>query len=120
MTPARPTSEPVPAVVGTATTGAILSAIGARPPVADILEIPERPGLPGHEGDDLAGVEARAAAEGDDPVMIAGAEGGDAGLDVGLDRVGLYVGEHATGSPASFEQVERLRGDAGAWRGPHR
>ena len=26
MTPARPTSEPVPAVVGTATTGAILSA----------------------------------------------------------------------------------------------
>ena len=42
-TPARPTSEPVPAVVGTATIGAILSGIGARPPVADILEIPDRP-----------------------------------------------------------------------------
>ncbi len=48
-----------------------LLGVGARPPVADILEIPERPGLPGHEGDDLAGIEARAAAEGDDPVMAA-------------------------------------------------
>ena len=94
MTPARPTSEPVPAVVGTATTGAILSAIGARPPIADILEVPERAGLPGHEGDDLAGIEPRAAAEGDDAVMLAGAEDGDAGLDIGVDRVRLHVGEH--------------------------
>ena len=44
--------------------------VGARPPVADILEIPERPRLPGHEGDDLAGIERRAAAEGDDAVML--------------------------------------------------
>jgi hypothetical protein len=28
--------------------------VGAGPPVADILEIPHRPGLAGHEGDDLA------------------------------------------------------------------
>ncbi len=44
---------------------------------------------PGHEGDQLAGVERRAAAEGDDAVMAAGAEGGDAGLDIRLHRVGL-------------------------------
>ena len=48
--------------------------IGARPPVADILEIPHRPRLPGHEGDDLAGIERRAAAESDDAVMLAGLE----------------------------------------------
>ena len=57
MTPARPTSEPVPAVVGTATIGKMPFGVGARPPVADILEIPHRPGLAGHEGDDLAGIE---------------------------------------------------------------
>ena len=45
MTPARPTSEPVPAVVGTATIGAMPVRIGARPPVADVLEIPHRPRL---------------------------------------------------------------------------
>ena len=48
-----------------------LVGVGARPPIADILEVPQRPALPGHEGDDLAGVEARAAAEGDNPVMTA-------------------------------------------------
>ena len=46
MTPARPTSDPVPAVVGTATIGAMPGGIGARPPVADVLEVPHRPGLP--------------------------------------------------------------------------
>ena len=30
--------------------------VGAGPPVADILEIPHRPGLAGHEGDDLGHV----------------------------------------------------------------
>jgi hypothetical protein len=38
--------------------GRDLVGFGARPPIADILEIPERPGLPGHEGNDLAGIEA--------------------------------------------------------------
>ena len=46
--------------------------VGAGPPVADVLEVPHRPGLAGHEGDDLAGIERRAAAEGDDAVMPAG------------------------------------------------
>ena len=87
MTPARPTSEPVPAVVGTATIGSDALGIGARPPVADVLEIPHRPGLSGHEGDELADVERRAAAEGDHAVMLARRGRPDAALDVRLDRV---------------------------------
>ena len=108
MTPARPTSEPVPAVVGTATIGAMPSRVGARPPVADILEIPDRPRLSGHEGDELAGVEPAAAAEGDDAVMAAGLE------DVRRPRVrlastgfGLHVGEDARRQPALSHDVER-------------
>ena len=68
--------------------------IGARPPVADVLEVPHRPRLAGHEGDDLADVERRAAAERDDAVVAAGAEDGDAGGDVAFDRIGLDVGKH--------------------------
>ena len=83
-TPARPTSEPVPAVVGTATIGAMASEFGARPPVADVLEIPDGPRLAGLEGDQLAEVERRAAAEGDDAVMLALLEGRDAGGEVRL------------------------------------
>ena len=52
--------------------------VGARPPVADILEIPHRPGLRLHEGDAFADVERRAAADRDDPVMAAGFVGRDA------------------------------------------
>ena len=71
-TPARPTSEPVPAVVGTAMTGRNLRGIGARPPVADIFQIEDRNRLAVHQRDELADIEARAAAEGDDAVMLAG------------------------------------------------
>ena len=111
MTPARPTSEPVPAVVGTATIGAIAVGIGARPPVADILEIPHRPGLSGLEGDQLAEIERRAAAEGDDAVMLALREGGDAGGEVGLDRVGLDVGKHRMRHLGVGEDLQRARDD---------
>ena len=61
--------------------------IGARPPVADILEVPDRARLAGLEGDQLAEIERRAAAEGDDAVMLALLEHGDAGGEVGIDRV---------------------------------
>ena len=71
MTPARPTSEPVPAVVGTATIGRDARGVGASPPVADVLEVPHRPRLTDHERDDLADVERGTAAEGDDAVMSA-------------------------------------------------
>ena len=84
-----------------------LVGIGARPPIADILEIPERPGLSGRKGDDLARVEARAAAEGDDAVMLSGAEGGDAGFDIRLDRVRLNVGEQRDRKSRLFQKAER-------------
>ncbi len=42
--------------------------------VADVLEIPQRPILADHQGDGLAGIQRRAAAKGDHPVMTAGLE----------------------------------------------
>ena len=74
--------------------------IGARPPVADILEVPHRPRLAGHEGDRLGGVDARAAAPGDHAVMLAGAQHCDAGFDVARDRIGLHVAEQRDLEPA--------------------
>jgi hypothetical protein len=82
-TEARPTSEPVPAVVGTATMGWIAVGVGAGPPVADILEIPDRARLPGHEGQRLGQIEPRAAAEGDHAVEAALAVGLQPGGEVG-------------------------------------
>ena len=69
--------------------------VGPLPVVADVLEVPDRLGLAGHEGDGLAGVQAAAAAEGDDAVMAAGLEGLDPVLDVLADRVGFDVAEQA-------------------------
>ena len=69
MTPARPTSEPVPGSGGHRDDRRDAVGIRARPPVADVLEVPDRPGLPGHERDQLADIERRAAAERDDAVM---------------------------------------------------
>ena len=96
ITPARPTSEPVPAVVGTATTGAIAISVRAHPIVADVLEIPDRALLPGHERDELAGIERRAATKGDDAVMAVAAVNVDFRNDVGLDRVGTDGTEQAS------------------------
>ena len=45
--------------------------IGARPPIADVLEIPQRASLSRHERHGLAGVERRSAAERDDAVVTA-------------------------------------------------
>ena len=112
MTPARPTSEPVPAVVGTATIGRDAGGVGAGPPVADVLEVPHRPGLAAHEGDDLAAVERRAAAEGDDAVVAAVAQHREAGGDVGLGRVRLHVGEdRGRAARRRASDAERAGGD---------
>ena len=43
--------------------------VRAGPPIADVLEIPQRPRLSRHEGDDLARIERRSAAERDDAVV---------------------------------------------------
>jgi len=63
------------------------------PPIADILEIPHRPRLAGHEGNGLRGVKGRTAAKGDDPVMAAGAIDLEAVLDIFADWVALNVGK---------------------------
>src|SRR6185295_7751136 len=56
---------------------------GTLPPVADILEIPERTVLAGHEGNDLAAVQGAAATQGHHPVVGACLEGAHARLDIG-------------------------------------
>ena len=68
--------------------------IGTGPPVTDVLEVPERAGLPGVKGDDLADVERRATTHGDDAVVTTSPERCDAGIDVAPDRVGSQVAEH--------------------------
>src|SRR5919112_43461 len=93
MTPARPTSEPVPAGGGTAMIGRVPLGAPRGPPLPDILELPHGAGLARHEGDDLAGVERRSAAEGHDAVMHTGLEGFETLVDICLDRVRLDVRE---------------------------
>ena len=101
MTPARPTSEPVPAVVGTATIGAMPfgSARVHQSPTSSKSHIGRV--CPAMKAIDLAGVERRAAAEGDDAVVPAGAQRLEAGLDIGRDRVGLDSREDGRGRPAA-------------------
>ncbi len=100
-TPARPTSEPVPAVVGTATIGAMPPGSarcrpGRRcPPVPDVFEVPQRPRLPGHERDQLAGIQRRTAAEGNHAIVGAGAVGAEAIFDVGGDGIPAHPREQA-------------------------
>ena len=109
MTDARPTSEPVPAVVGTATTGAMPRGIDTRVPVLAVLEIPDRARLADHQRDRLAGVERAAAAEGDDAVMRPAPKRIDARRDVGLDRIRLHVREHFAGRPDVAARLHRVR-----------
>jgi hypothetical protein len=97
----------VPAVVGTATMGAMADA-SARPPVADILEVPHGAGLAGLEGDRLAGVERAAAADGDDAVMPARAIDGDAVVDVPPLRVRLDLREERGRQAALLQQFHDL------------
>ena len=80
--------------------------IGAGPPVAHVLEVPDRAGLAGHEGDHLAQIQRRAAAEGDDAVMAARAVGGDAGIEVLLGGIGVDLGEDRAAEPALIQNVE--------------
>ncbi len=61
--------------------------IGAGPPIADVLEVPHRPRLAGHQGDDLAGIERAAAAKADHAVVAAGAKRLEPVMDILLDRV---------------------------------
>ncbi|MCY1535913.1 hypothetical protein D9M68_713400 [compost metagenome] len=58
------------------------SDIDAIAVVTDVLEVPQWAALADHQGNGLAGIQRRAAAEGDHPVVAAGLEGGDAVGDV--------------------------------------
>ena len=80
--------------------------IGTGPPVAHVLEVPDRAGLAGHEGDHLAEVERRPAAEGNDAVMIACAKGGNAGIEVLLGGIGVDLGEDRAAEAARLQDVE--------------
>ena len=73
------------------------AALGTGPPVTHVLEIPQRPGLTGHEGDHLAGVERRATAECDHSIVAASAKNREPGVDIGGDRIAAYIREQAGG-----------------------
>jgi hypothetical protein len=109
---ARPTSEPVPAVVGTAMIGCDAVGVGACPPVADILEIPHGTGLAAHEGQRLAKVEAAATAKGDDAVIVCprgtALRPSSRFLSTGF---GSTVAEDRAAEAGLHHQVERARGD---------
>ena len=77
--------------------------IGARPPVADIPEIPHRSGLALHEGHDLAAIERRAAAERDDAVMAARAA--PASPSATLASVGLPCTPEKTGPAGPWPDI---------------
>ena len=120
MTPARPTSEPVPAVVGTATIGAMPagSARVHQSPMSSKSHIGRV--WPLHEGDDLAAVERRAAAEGDDPVVAAVAQHREPGGDVRLGRVRACTSEKTAAveprrraAPPSASRGDRQPHEAG-------
>ncbi len=99
ITAARPTSEPVPAVVGIATTGAIPSVLARSQLSPTSSKSHSGPGLAGHEGDRLGGIEAAAAAERDHAVVAARPQRLDAALDVGAGRVRPDLCEQAAGEP---------------------
>ena len=74
-------------------------------------EVPQRPLLPGHEGDRLAGVERAAAADRDDPVVATIAVGGEPGLDRRPDRIGPHRGEKAGAKVGALQVLDRPRHD---------
>ena len=92
--------------------------VGAGPPVVDVLEVPHRDRLAGHQRDQLAQIEARSAAEGDHPVVPALVEGVDAGLEVIFVGVGVDLGEDRAAEPRRLHQVQRLRGDRQGRKAP--
>ena len=85
--------------------------IGTRPPVANIFKVPDRPRLPCHEGDSLAEIETRAAAESHDAIMPAILEGLHTGLEIDLVRVRIDVGEDRAAKSGLVENIQRMAGD---------
>ena len=80
--------------------------IGPRPPVADILEIPDRTRLAGHEGQRLCQIEARAAAEGDDPVITPVAIGAQPLGHIGIARIRVDLRENCAAKAGLLHQIQ--------------
>ena len=87
-----PTSEPVPAVVGTWASGDAAGRGAVR--AGDVGEA-ELGG--GEDGDELGEIHRAAAAEADDGVGVGGLGGGDGGFEVGEVGLGLHVAEEGGG-----------------------
>ena len=84
--------------------------IGAGPPIADILKIPNRTGLTRHKGDHLTKVQAGPAAKGDHAIMAACLIGRDACGQVCLVRVGVNLAEHGTSKARCLHHVQGVFG----------
>ena len=110
-TPERPTSLPVPAVVGMVTMGGTFGPMKRSPP-RRVVVVDERPVVGDLERDELARVERRAAADRDDAAARVRLVGGDAVDDVLLDGVRVDAGEDGGRDAALLEQRAHALGDA--------
>ena len=81
------------------------------PPVADILEIPDRPGLASHESHHLPKVETRTAAKGDHTIIATGLIGGDACRQIDLVWVRVNLGKQRIAEPGCRHDLARPAGN---------
>ena len=113
MTEARPTSEPVPEVVGTAMMGAMPASLTRVKPIFPVLKIPDWPGLSDHQRDRFTSVQSTAATEGDDTVVSAIAKAFHPGRDIRLNGISPHIREQATPQPcvtaAGYRVVDHLQ-----------
>ena len=102
-TPERPTSLPVPAVVGMVTMGGTLAPMKSTA-AGRVVVVDERALVRDLERDELARVERRAAADGDDAARAVRAVRGDAVEHVLLDGVRVDLVEDGRRDAARLEQ----------------
>ena len=88
--------------------------IGAGPPVADILEIPDRAGLASHEGNHLAQIKTGAAAKGDHAVVPTRLIRLNASGHVLADGVPLHLREEPTLEARRAAHLDGASRDLGA------
>ena len=81
------------------------TAVGAGPPIANIFKIPHRPALGLHKGHHLAQIEARAAAKGNHPVMVALPIGRNPSVQVFLCWIWINLTKHSAAQPGGLHKV---------------
>ena len=109
-TPERPTSLPVPAVVGMVTMGGTFGPM-KLPAVDRVVVVDERPLVRDLERDELARVERRAAADRDDALRAVRPVRGDAVEHVLFDRVRVDLVEDRRRDAGRLEQAADALGD---------